>query len=216
MLVLLGSAQHPMYAHPKLLAQCYDNVYHQGCLIGNLLAQGKQPTVAQMKKIYDQEYEELVAQIKNTLDLLLQSMAYPIVPTSLLNPDIVLPPKTFQEQQELPEAPLGHMPLPWDFTFDGARGLIDLSWEQQVPMVQQDDIDKNPLHNQYLYQEVDDFDDEEEDIEIDDRMPVQLLQLAPDVHTIVHQLAMPPTLNSIWVLPRVSIQTRKQLWNLAP
>ena len=92
-LILLGSAQHPTYAHPKLLGQCYDNVYHQGHLIGDLPAQGKQPTEAQTKKIYDQEYEELVAMIENTLDLSLQSKAYPMVLTSLLNPDIVFPPK---------------------------------------------------------------------------------------------------------------------------
>ena len=83
---------------------------------------------AQTKKIYDQEYEVLVARIENTLDLSLQSMAYSMVPTSLLNPDIVLPPKIFWEQRELPDPPPGHMPPPWNFVFDGARGLVDLSW----------------------------------------------------------------------------------------
>ena len=38
-------------------------------------------------------------------------------------------------------------------------------------MIQLDDVDKNPLYNQYPYQEVDDYDDEEEEMEIDDRMP---------------------------------------------
>ena len=38
---LLGNAQHLTYAHPKLLGQCFDNVYHQGQLIGDLPARGK-------------------------------------------------------------------------------------------------------------------------------------------------------------------------------
>ena len=37
-LVLLGNAQHLTYAHPKLLGWCYDNVYHQGWLMRDLLA----------------------------------------------------------------------------------------------------------------------------------------------------------------------------------
>ena len=55
--------------------------------------------------------------------------------------------------------------------FDGAQGLIDVSWEQRVPVIQQDEIDKNPLYTQYPYQEADEYDDEEEEMEVDDRMP---------------------------------------------
>ena len=94
-----------------------------------------------------------------------------MVPTSLLNLEIVLPPKVFWEQRGLPEVPLGRMPQPRYYMFDGAQGLIDLSWEQRVPVIQQDDIDKNPLYNQYPYQEADDYDDKEEGMEVDDRMP---------------------------------------------
>ena len=57
----MGSAQHPVYTHPKTLGWCYDNVYHQERLIGDLLARGKNPTKAQTKKIYDQEYKEVIA-----------------------------------------------------------------------------------------------------------------------------------------------------------
>ena len=144
-----------------------------------------------------------------------------MVLTSLLNPDIVLPPKTFREWQELPEAPPGRMPSALGlYILEGAKGLMDLSWEQRVPLIQQDDIDKNPLYNQYPYQ--DDYDDEEEDMEIDDQMlgnagmPVRLLQLAPDIRTIMPQLVMPPTLNSLRVHPGVSLQTQMPLWNLTP
>ena len=97
-LVLLGNTQHPAYAHPKLLGWFYDNVHHQGQLIWDFSAQGKLPTKEQTQKIYNQEYEEVVAPIENTLDLSDESPSYPMVPTSLHNPEIVLPPRLFWEQ----------------------------------------------------------------------------------------------------------------------
>ena len=43
-LTLLGNAQNPAFAHPKLLGRCYDNVYFNGWFIGDLLVRGKPPT----------------------------------------------------------------------------------------------------------------------------------------------------------------------------
>ena len=63
-LTLLGNAQNPVYAHPKLLGRSYDNVYYNRWLIGDLPARGKPPTVEQSKKVYTQEYQEVVAQIE--------------------------------------------------------------------------------------------------------------------------------------------------------
>ena len=51
-LTLLGNAQNPAFAHPKLLGHCYDNVYFNGRFIGDLLARGKPPTEEQSKKVY--------------------------------------------------------------------------------------------------------------------------------------------------------------------
>ena len=101
---LLGNPQHPTYAHPKLLGQCYDNIYHQGQLIGDLLARGKPPSKEQTQKIYNQEYNEVVSRIENTLDLSDESPTYPLVLTSLLNLAIVLPPALFWEKHGLPES----------------------------------------------------------------------------------------------------------------
>ena len=96
-LVLMGSMQHPAYGHPKMLGCCFDSVYHQNHFIGDLPAWGKNLTEAQTKKIYDQEYKEVIARIENSLDLSLQGTAYQMIPTSLLNPEIVLSPKVFWE-----------------------------------------------------------------------------------------------------------------------
>ena len=100
-LMLLGNAQNPAYAHPKLLRRSYDNVYYNRRLIGDLLARGKLPTVEQSKKVYSQEYQEVVAQIENSLDLMEESPSYSVVPTSLVNLDIVLPHKLFLERRGL-------------------------------------------------------------------------------------------------------------------
>ena len=96
-LTLLGNAQNLAFAHPKLLGCCYDNVYHSGRLIGDLPARGKPPTEDQSKKIYTQEYQEVVARIENSLDVMEESPSYSIIPTSLVNPDIVLPHRLFRE-----------------------------------------------------------------------------------------------------------------------
>ena len=91
-LTLLGNAQNPAYAHPKLLGCCFDNVYFCGWIISDLPARGKSPhSKERTKLIYDQEYKELVHRLENTLDLTLESPSYSMVPTSLVNPDIVLP-----------------------------------------------------------------------------------------------------------------------------
>ena len=60
-LTLLGNAQNPAYAHPKLLGRSYNGVYYNGWLIGDLPAREKLPTVEQSKKVYSQEYQEVVA-----------------------------------------------------------------------------------------------------------------------------------------------------------
>ena len=165
---LLGNTQHLTYAHPKLLGQCFDNVYHLGQFIGDLPTQGKLPSKEQMQKIYNQEYKEVVAWIENTLDLTDESPTYPLVPTSLHNPEIILHPRLFREQPGLPELPPSRMPEPWEYELDGAQGLIDLLWSQWAPQMVTDDIDKDPRYSQYPYQEADDYEEEEEDMEVDE------------------------------------------------
>ena len=97
------------------------------------------------------------------LDLTLESPSYSMVPTSLVNPDIVLPHHEFQKHCGLPELPQGRGPEQREYTMDGARGLVDLDWSQQNPIFHPDDIDRDPRFNQYPYPDDDlDYDDEEE------------------------------------------------------
>ena len=151
-LTLLGNAQNPAYAHPKLLGCCFDNFYFCGWIIGDLPARGRSPhSEERTKLIYDQEYEELVHRFENMLDLTLESPSYSMVPTSLVNPDIVLLHHEFRKCRGLPELPPGCGPEQREYTMDGARGLVDLDWSQPTPIFHPDDIDRDPRFNQYPY-----------------------------------------------------------------
>ena len=167
-LTLLGNAQNPAFAHPKLLGCCYDNVYFNGRFIGDLLARGKPPTEEQSKKVYTREYQEVVARVENSLDLMEESPSYSIVPTSLVNPDIVLPHSLFRERRGLLEIPPGRNLEPREYEMDGAQGLIDLDWSQWTPIFHLDDIDCDPRFTQYPFQEGDDLEDnDEEEMEVE-------------------------------------------------
>ena len=167
-LTLLGNAQNLVFTHPKLLGRCYNNIYHNGWLIGDLLVRGKPPTEDQSKKIYTQEYQEVVARIENSLDLTEESLLYSMVPTSLVNPDIVLPHRLFREHRGLPEIPPGRNPEPREYEMDGAWGLVNLDWSQHTPIFHPDDIDRDPRFSQYPFQEGDDYnDDDDEDMEVE-------------------------------------------------
>ena len=119
-------------------------------------------------KVYTQEYQEVVAWVENSIDLMEESPSYSIVPTSLVNPDIILPHSLFWERRGLPEIPPGRNPEPREYKMDGAWGLIDLDWSQRMPIFHLDDIDRDPRFTQYPFQEGDDLDDyDEEEMEVE-------------------------------------------------
>ena len=176
MLTLLGNTQNPAYAHPKLLRCCYDNVYFCGRLIGDLPARGRLPSEDQSMKVYTQEYQEVVAWVENSIDLTEESPSYSIVPTCLVNPDIILPHNLFREHQGLREIPPGRNLEPREYEMDGAQGLIDLDWSQRMPIFHPDDIDRDPRFTQYPFQEEDDLDDyDEKEMEVESLRQVELV-----------------------------------------
>ena len=170
-LTLLGNAQNPAFAHPKLLGRCYDNVYFCGRLIGDLPARGRPPTEEQSMKVYTQEYQDVVARVENSIDLTEESPSYSVVPTSLVKSDIVLPHSLFRERRGLPEIPPGRNPEPREYEMDGARGLKDLDWSQWMPIFHLDDNDCDPRFTQYPFQEGDNLDDyDEEEMEVESHL----------------------------------------------
>ena len=168
---LLGTAQSPTFGHPRLLGWCYDNVYHQGRFIGKLAARGKPPTEENTRDVYDREYAEVVARIKDTLDLDHLSVReflvpYNPIPCSLKNPDIILHPEEFAKRQNLPPPAPGRGKPAQDYEVDRATGLVDVSWTQKILGIEEDAIDRDPRYNQYPYQEGDEA-DEEEDMDVE-------------------------------------------------
>ena len=86
-----------------------------------------------------------------------------MVPTSLVNPDIVLPHHEFRKHCGLPELPPGCGPEQREYSMDRVRGLVDLDWSQQTPIFHPDDINRDPRFNQYPYPDDNlDYDDDEE------------------------------------------------------
>ena len=217
-LTLLGNTQNPAYAHPKLLGCCYDNVYYNGQFIGDLLARGKTPTEEQSKKVYTQEYQEVVTWIENSLDLMEKSPSYSVIPISLVNPDIVLPHNLFLECQGLPEIPPGWNPEPREYEMDGVWGLIDLDWSQRKPIFHPDDIDRDPRFSQYPFQEGDNLDDNDEEMEVESRPsgePVMLLwrhRLILGTSTNAYQRHTPSSLLKLRARPGVPIPTPMLPW----
>ena len=63
------------------------------------------------------------------------------------------------------------MPEPLEFNVDVTQALLDLSWSQRAPQVQPDDIDKDQRYSQYPYQEADEYEEDEEDMEVDEWAP---------------------------------------------
>ena len=109
----------------------------------------------------------MVARVENSIDLTEESPSYSVVPTSLVNLDIVLPHSLFRERRGLPEIPPGRNPEPREYEMDGAWGLIDLDWSQWTPIFHPDDIDRDPRFTQYPFQEGDNLDDyDEEEMEV--------------------------------------------------
>ena len=112
----------------------------------------------------------MVARVENSIDLTEDSPSYSVVPTCLVNPDIILPHNLFRECRGLPEIPPGRNPEPREYEMDRARGLIDLDWSQRTSIFHPDDIDRDPWFTQYPFQEGDDLDDYDEDeMEVESR-----------------------------------------------
>ena len=113
----------------------------------------------------------MVARVENSIDLAEESPSYSVVPTSLINPDIILPHSLFWEHRGLPEIPPGRNLEPREYEMDGVQGLIDLDWSQWTPIFHPDDIDRDPRFTQYSFQEGDDLDDyDEEEMEVESHL----------------------------------------------
>ena len=83
--------------------------------------------------MYDREYEEVVACIKDSLDLDRLSnrefsVPYHPILCSLKNLDIILHPDEFAKRQSIPPPAPGQVRPARDYNMDGIIGSVDVSW----------------------------------------------------------------------------------------
>ena len=138
--------------------------------------------------MYDREYEEVVARIKDSLDLDRLSnrkflVPYHPIPCSLKNPDIILHPDEFAKRQSIPPPARAWVRPGRDYNMDGIVASVDVSWTQRIPGIVEDAIDKDPHYNQYPYQEEDE--DYEEDMDVEE-------PTAPDAGVAGSQVGQQP------------------------
>ena len=146
----------------------------------------------------------MVTRVENSIDLTEESPSYSVVPTSLVNLDIVLPHSLFRECRGLLEIPPGRNPEPREYEMDGAWGLIDLDWSQWTPIFHLDDIDCDPWFTQYPFQEGEDLeDDDEEEMEVESRPSGRAgdASMAPPTNTRRIYQCLPATYSNSGLAP---------------
>ena len=94
-LATLGSPKQPSYGDLKLLGRYFNHMYHQSRNIGRLTRKSWDKATNYNETVYDLELNELISHLRGIEDLN-HSPRHKLVPTSLLNPEIVLPETVFQ------------------------------------------------------------------------------------------------------------------------
>ena len=94
-LAVLGTQKQPSYGHLKLLSWYYNHVYHQSWHIGHLTQKSQDKSTCYNQGVYDRELNEIICHIWGIMELN-HVTQQPPGPTSLLNPEIILPAVAFQ------------------------------------------------------------------------------------------------------------------------
>ena len=99
-LSLLGDARDPTYAHPLALGQYFDQVYHQGRLLGELPKRWPGQAKEITRERYDREVDEICARLCSFDDPGFRNCKI-LPPTSLVNPEIILEPAEYSSRSSL-------------------------------------------------------------------------------------------------------------------
>ena len=97
-LAALGSPNQPSYGHPQVLGWYFDQVYHQSRNVGQLTQKARDKTTDYNETVYTRELGEILSHLQG-LDDLNHSTKHKRTPTSLLNPEIILPEAAFRSFQ---------------------------------------------------------------------------------------------------------------------
>ena len=93
-LAALGSPKQPSYRHSQVLGRYFDHVYHQSRNVGQLTQKARDKTTDYNETVYTQELGKILSYLRG-LDNLNHSTRHKMTPTSLLNPEIILPEAAF-------------------------------------------------------------------------------------------------------------------------
>ena len=171
-LTALGDAQDPTYAHPLVLGHYFDQVYHQGRFPGKLpkCRPGQATEITQER--YDREMAEILDRLHSFDDPNFRSSKI-LPPTSLVNPEIILPPAEYRQilamKSGIARDPI-HKPVA-TFEADGAQARVDITPGTPIPARTHDDpddVDYESLYGVYYDDEgnlIPEYEDEIPDVE---------------------------------------------------
>ena len=168
-LTALGDARDPTYAHPLLLGQYFDQVYHQGRFPGELPKRRPGQATEITQERYNREMAEILDHLRSFDDPNFRSSKI-LPPTSLVNPEIILSPAEYREilsmKSEIARDPI-HPPVA-TFESDGAQARVDMAPGTPILARTHDDPDSVDYGSRYgVY-----YDDEGNLIpEYEDEMP---------------------------------------------
>ena len=124
----LGDARDPMYAHPLVLGHYFNQVYHQGRFPGKLPKRRPGQATEITQELYDREMAEIRDCLHSFNDPNFRSSKV-LLPTSLVNPEIILPPAEYQQissmKSGIAQDPI-HQPVS-TFEADGAQAHVDIT-----------------------------------------------------------------------------------------
>ena len=167
-LTALGDARDPTYAHPLVLGHYFDQVYHQGWFPGELPKRRPGQATEITQERYDWEMAEILDRLRSFDDPNFRSSKI-LPPTSLVNPEIILPPAEYRQilsmKSGIARDPI-HKPVA-TFKSDGAQARVDIAPSTPIPARTHDDLDNVDYESLGVY-----YDDEGNLIpEYEDEMP---------------------------------------------
>ena len=189
-LAALGNPKQPSYGHPKLLGRYFNHVYHMSQNIGQLTRKSWDKATDYNELVYNQELNELLSHLWGSGDLEYLTQQMP-GPTSLLNPEIILPEADFRVAHEnkegwiLEEWVCGEE-VPSQYSKDQLQAHLD--WKGKLAELdrEEDKIDKTD-HEALYDDHLEDYPDEMPDLEDSDSVNTSLYhrQAATPASTII-------------------------------
>ena len=184
-LATLGSPKQPSYSHPKLLGRYFDHIYHMSQNIRQLTRKNWDKATDYNELVYNREFNKLLSHLRGSGDLEYSTRETP-GPTSLLNPEIILPEADFRVAHEnkkgwISEEWICGDEAPSQYSHDRLQAWLDWKGSPAELDREEDNIDKT--NHEALYGDhLEDYPDEMPDLEDCDSVKTSLYD-----HTCIHR-----------------------------